>query len=155
MGMRMPETCWAVFKWQVINLRSCCIWLFDSVERVMNIVCIDNVTGLKVRSSNFSRDEIFFFFPKFPHLPWNPLCLQFRGSCFSSLGLNQPGRELNHSPPSSTEVNKEWSYTAIPLYVLREKLQFLNHYLIQCTCFNIYRRCSQDPYCWKLYTQRD
>ena len=33
MGMRMPETCWAVFKWQVINLRSCCIWLVDSVER--------------------------------------------------------------------------------------------------------------------------
>jgi hypothetical protein len=32
MGMRMPETCWAVFKWQVINLRICCIWLVDSVE---------------------------------------------------------------------------------------------------------------------------
>ena len=32
MGMRMPETCWAVFKWQVINLRSCCVWLVDSVE---------------------------------------------------------------------------------------------------------------------------
>ena len=35
MGMRMPETCWAVFKWQVINLRSCCIWLVDSVESMM------------------------------------------------------------------------------------------------------------------------
>ena len=32
MGMRMPETCWAVFKGQVINLRICCIWLVDSVE---------------------------------------------------------------------------------------------------------------------------
>ena len=32
MGMRMPETCWAVFKWQVINLQSCCIWLIDLVE---------------------------------------------------------------------------------------------------------------------------
>jgi hypothetical protein len=32
MGMRMPETCWYVFKWQVIYLRSCCIWLVDSVE---------------------------------------------------------------------------------------------------------------------------
>jgi len=32
MGMRMPETCWVVFKWQVINLRSCCILLVDSVE---------------------------------------------------------------------------------------------------------------------------
>jgi len=32
MGMRMPETRWAVFKRQVINLRSCCILLVDSVE---------------------------------------------------------------------------------------------------------------------------
>ena len=38
MGMRMPETCWAVFKWQVINLRSCCIWLVDSVEKVCQFV---------------------------------------------------------------------------------------------------------------------
>jgi hypothetical protein len=32
MGMRMPETCWSVFKRQVMNLRICCIWLVDSVE---------------------------------------------------------------------------------------------------------------------------
>jgi hypothetical protein len=31
MNMRMPETCWAVFKRQAINLSSCCIWLIDSV----------------------------------------------------------------------------------------------------------------------------
>jgi len=35
MGMRMPETCWAVFERQVINLRNCCIWLVDSVESMM------------------------------------------------------------------------------------------------------------------------
>ena len=35
MGMRMPETCWAIFKRQVINLRNCCIWLVDSVESMM------------------------------------------------------------------------------------------------------------------------
>jgi hypothetical protein len=35
MGVRMPETCWAVFKRQVINLRSCRIWLFDSVESLI------------------------------------------------------------------------------------------------------------------------
>ena len=35
MGMRMPETSWAVFRRQVINLRSCCIWLVDSVESMM------------------------------------------------------------------------------------------------------------------------
>jgi hypothetical protein len=35
LGMRMPETCWAVFKQQVINLSSCCIWLVDSVGSMM------------------------------------------------------------------------------------------------------------------------
>jgi len=35
MGMRLPETCWALFKRQVINLRSCCLWLVDSVESMM------------------------------------------------------------------------------------------------------------------------
>jgi len=35
MGMRLPETCWALFKRQVINLRRCCIWLVDSVESMM------------------------------------------------------------------------------------------------------------------------
>jgi len=35
MGMRMPETCWTVFKRQVINLRSCCILLVDSVESML------------------------------------------------------------------------------------------------------------------------
>jgi hypothetical protein len=35
MGMRMLETCWAVFEWQVINLRIYYIWLVDSVESMM------------------------------------------------------------------------------------------------------------------------
>jgi hypothetical protein len=35
MGMKMPKTCGAVFKQQVINLRSCCIWLVDSFESMM------------------------------------------------------------------------------------------------------------------------
>ena len=34
-GMRMPETCWAVSKQQVINLKSCCILLVDSDESMM------------------------------------------------------------------------------------------------------------------------
>jgi hypothetical protein len=32
MDMRMPETCWAVFKRQAINLRGWCIWLVDLFE---------------------------------------------------------------------------------------------------------------------------
>jgi hypothetical protein len=32
MGMRIPETCWVVFKRQAINLRDWCIWLVDLFE---------------------------------------------------------------------------------------------------------------------------
>jgi len=32
MGVKTPETCWAVHKRQVINLRNCCIWLVDLFE---------------------------------------------------------------------------------------------------------------------------
>jgi len=31
------------------------------------------------------------------------------------LGVKRPGREADHSPPSSVEVNA-WSYTATPKY---------------------------------------
>jgi hypothetical protein len=31
-----------------------------------------------------------------------------------SLGVKRPGREANHSPPSSVEVKNEWSYTSTP-----------------------------------------
>ena len=41
MGVRTPETCWAVHKRQLINLRSCCILLVDSVENNFRVVlCI-------------------------------------------------------------------------------------------------------------------
>ena len=33
MGMRMTETCWAVFKRRAINLREWCIWLVDLFEK--------------------------------------------------------------------------------------------------------------------------
>jgi hypothetical protein len=35
MCMRMPETCWAVFKRQAIKLRVWCIWLVDLFEYIM------------------------------------------------------------------------------------------------------------------------
>jgi hypothetical protein len=37
MGMRMPETCWAVLKRQAINLRDWCIWLVDLFESVAQL----------------------------------------------------------------------------------------------------------------------
>jgi hypothetical protein len=33
------------------------------------------------------------------------------------LGVKRPGREADHSPPTSTEVKKMWVYTSTPPYV--------------------------------------
>jgi len=40
MGVRTPETCWAVHKRQVIKLRNCCIWFVDLFELETNLYII-------------------------------------------------------------------------------------------------------------------
>jgi hypothetical protein len=39
MGKRMPETFWAVFERQAINLRDWCIWLVDLFECTSQLFC--------------------------------------------------------------------------------------------------------------------
>jgi hypothetical protein len=33
-----------------------------------------------------------------------------------SLGVKRPGREADHSPPSSAEIKNAWNYTSTPQY---------------------------------------
>jgi hypothetical protein len=47
--------------------------------------------------------------PTQPPILWVPGAL--------SLGVKRPGREADHSPPSSAEVKNAWSYTSTPPYV--------------------------------------
>jgi hypothetical protein len=42
--------------------------------------------------------------PTQPPIQWAPGVL--------SLGVKRPGREANHSPPSSAEIKNAWSYTS-------------------------------------------
>jgi hypothetical protein len=44
--------------------------------------------------------------PTQPPIQWVPGAL--------SLGIKRPGREADHSPPSSAEVKNAWSYTSTP-----------------------------------------
>ena len=39
-SIRMPETCWAVFKRQAINLRDWCIWFVDLFEDILYLYFI-------------------------------------------------------------------------------------------------------------------
>jgi hypothetical protein len=47
--------------------------------------------------------------------PTQPPIQQASGAL--SLGVKRPGRETDHSPPSSTEVRNAWRYTSTPQYV--------------------------------------
>jgi hypothetical protein len=47
--------------------------------------------------------------PTQPPIQWVP------GALF--LGVKRPGREADHSLPSSAEVKNAWNYTSIPQYV--------------------------------------
>jgi hypothetical protein len=44
--------------------------------------------------------------PTQPHIQWVSGAL--------TLGIKRPGREADHSPPSSSEIKIVWSYTSTP-----------------------------------------
>jgi len=91
MGMRMPETCWAVFKRQAINLRNCCIWLVDSFE------CLNNFcTSLNLETKKSTQ------FPAFV----------LNGS--HSIIMSVLGNTLRQGPLSpSSDVNWQWHVWAL------------------------------------------
>jgi len=57
-----------------------------------------------------------FSFPKRPDWLWGPPSPLFNGYWISLPVLQRPGREVVHSPPFSSELTNEWSYTSPPLY---------------------------------------
>jgi hypothetical protein len=82
-------------------------------------VCIALGYGLDVRGPRvrFTADGNFLFTtasttalgPTQPPIQWVPGAL--------SVKVKRPGREADHSPPSSAEVTNAWSYTSTPEYV--------------------------------------
>jgi hypothetical protein len=53
---------------------------------------------------------------------WGPTSILYNGYQGGgiSLGVKQPGREADHSPPFSAEVKNAWSYTSTPQYAFME-----------------------------------
>jgi hypothetical protein len=41
---------------------------------------------------------------------------KYKSRNFKNYGQIKPGREAEHSPPSSAEVNNAWSHTSTPQY---------------------------------------
>jgi hypothetical protein len=69
-----------------------------------------------------------------------------------SLGVERPGREADHSPPTSAEVKNSWGYTSIPPLVFmagrlvkhRDNLTFHQHNCLHIAGnFSSHHRCVQ------------
>jgi hypothetical protein len=115
MGMRMPETCWAVFKRQVISLRSCCIWLVDSVESMM-------MHGLaNPKSGNFYfynlvfalyGCEIWWSFYRGQNTGRRCLRIRYKGEHFEQIRRKwkEPGVNDVSVVPKSIPIAETWSF---------------------------------------------
>jgi hypothetical protein len=67
-----------------------------------------------------------FLFAQVSRTPLGPIQLPIQWVLGAvSLGVKRPGREADHSSPSSAEVNNAWSYTSTPPYV------FMAWYLVK------------------------
>ena len=74
--------------------------------------------GWTVRGSNPGRRERIFSALKVSGLAVEPTQPPIQWVLCFLLGVKQPGHVVDHSPPSSAEVKREWSYTfAFPVYL--------------------------------------
>jgi hypothetical protein len=79
--------------------------------------CIHWVTGWTMGDSNPCRGLGIFLFTTTSRTALGPIQppIQWVAGALS-LGVKWPGREADHSPPSSAEVKNAWSYTSTPPY---------------------------------------
>jgi len=71
------------------------------------VLVFDSRRGLGIFSSPLRPERLWG--PTQPPIQWVP------GA--ASLGLERPGREADHSPPSRAEIKNACSYTSTPQYV--------------------------------------
>ena len=79
-------------------------WLAQLVQRLATAWTVQGWNGGKKFVSSPESTNQFW---GLAILPWNG----YRGSF--------PGRNFDHSPPSSAEVKNKWSYTSLPLYAFK------------------------------------
>jgi hypothetical protein len=85
----------------------------DSVVGIATCYWLDN-QGVGVRVPVGTRISIS---PRRPKRLWGPSSLLSNWYRTLSPGVMRPGREADHSPPTSAEVMKMWIYTSTPPYV--------------------------------------
>jgi hypothetical protein len=102
--------CVAILWVSLVNFAS--ITVCVAFQRVFIVVSVYFVI---TQSGNFCiHPRIYFITPQIKTAlgPTQPPIQWVRGAL--SLGIKRPGREADHSPPSSAEVKNTWSFTSTP-----------------------------------------
>jgi hypothetical protein len=94
------------------TLKYLVISTYHKIGRMAQLVKL-LTTSWTVRGSNPGGGEIFR--PP-PDRPWDPHSLLYNGYRVFPGDKVRPGRDADHSPPSSAEVLEEYSYTSTPLW---------------------------------------
>jgi hypothetical protein len=120
----------------VTHVLSCCIY---TVLLYYTCKTIQDCMRPRNRGSIPSRSKKFFYCRKLSDRLWGPNNFLFNGywELFPRGGgvVKRTGREADHSPPSSAEVENEWSYTSTAPYLfLASKGTWECH--IYCTGFS-------------------
>jgi hypothetical protein len=83
-------------------------WCLSALKHLINVMFSDTVTPLAVRAEVDNSGFSTAFKPVLgltqPPIQWIP-------------GIKRPGREADHSPPTSAGVRNTWIYTSIPPHV--------------------------------------
>jgi hypothetical protein len=67
-----------------------------------------------IRHSNFGKGQRFCSSPKYLDRFWGPSTFIFNGQRGSLPRRKRLGHDVDHSPPSRSDVKKKWSYTSTP-----------------------------------------
>ena len=81
----------------------------------MPVIYFSGATPIRTeRSSNLGPGTRFSLLQTRLDRIWGPPNLHFNGYQGYPSGINRQERDVYHSPPSSAEVESEWSYTSTP-----------------------------------------
>ena len=107
MGVRMPETCWAVNKSQVINWRDCCIWLVDlfQLHIVESFLRSEHVRSYSRNSQNFMEPEGSLRLSQKPATPPDPQPDQSSPKFQVGFSTTWVAKRISQSPRTSEEFH--------------------------------------------------
>jgi hypothetical protein len=103
-----------------------CLSLHLSWDSSVGIATGYGLDGREVGVRVLVRSKMFSS-PRHPDQFWGPPSLLFNGYRGFSPGIKRPGREADHSPPTSANVKNTWIHTSTPPYAFKRSAYLVKH----------------------------